>query len=251
MRLDVYAAQKFSSRSKAAAAIKRGAVLVNGKPRDVAYEVKDSDVVQFLDEEITFVSAGGYKLYKALCDFKLGVSGMVFADIGASTGGFTDCLLKAGAKKVYCIDVGESQLDATLLNKNIVVVDGYNARNLSRDLFAEELDGITIDVSFISLTYVLGPVSEVLSNNKCVLALIKPQFECESRHVGKNGILRGADRHRVVIEKIYNFALLCNLAPKAITRAPEVKGKNLEYVIWLEKGGRGVSLAQLFALVNL
>ena len=251
MRLDVYAAQKFASRSKAAAAIKRGAVLVNGTPRDAAYEVKEGDEVSFLEEEITFVSAGGYKLHKALCDFSLDVGGMVFADIGASTGGFTDCLFKAGAKKVYCIDVGESQLDKSLSDKNIVVIDGFNARNLNRALFAEELDGVTVDVSFISLTYILKPVSDVLGDKKCVLALIKPQFECEGRHVGKNGIVRGADRHRRVIEKIYNFALSCNLAAKALTRAPEVKGKNVEYVILLEKGGKGVPLGVLLGSVNL
>ena len=251
MRLDKYAAQKFSSRSKVAAAIKRGAVLVNGMPRDAAYDVKECDEVRFLDEKLTFVSAGGYKLHKALCDFNLDVGGMVFADIGASTGGFTDCLFKAGAKKVYCIDVGESQLDKSLSEKNIVVIDGYNARNLCRSLFAEELDGVVIDVSFISLTYILKPVGDVLGDGKCVLALIKPQFECESRHVGKNGIVRGADRHRSVIEKIYNFALSCSLAPVAITRAPEVKGKNTEYVIRLEKGGNAASLAQLLASANL
>ena len=251
MRLDKYAAQKFSSRSKAAAAIRRGAVLVNGIQRDAAYEVKEDDEVSFLDEELTFVSAGGYKLHKALCDFGLDVGGKVFADIGASTGGFTDCLFKAGAKKVYCIDVGESQLDKTLSDKNIVVIDGFNARNLNRGLFAEELDGVTIDVSFISLTYILRPVGEILGDKKCVLALIKPQFECECRRVGKNGIVRGADRHRGVIEKIYNFAISCNLAPVAITRAPEVKGKNIEYVIWLEKGGKSVPLGGLLRSVKL
>lgn len=251
MRLDVYAAQKFSSRSKAAAAIKRGAVLVNGRPRDASYEVKEGDEVQFLDEELTFVSAGGYKLHKALCEFGLDIGGMVFADIGASTGGFTDCLFKAGAQKVYCIDVGESQLDASLLNCNVVVIDGFNARNLSRGLFAEELDGVTIDVSFISLTYILQPVADILGDGKFVFALIKPQFECESRNVGKNGILRGADRHRRVIEKIYNFALSCNLAPKAITRAPEVKGKNVEYVILLEKGGVAATLSAIISSAGL
>lgn len=251
MRLDKYVAQKFSSRSKAAAAIKRGAVLVNGRQRDAAYEVKEDDEVSFLDEELTFVSAGGYKLHKALGDFGLDIGGMVFADIGASTGGFTDCLFKSGAKKVYCIDVGESQLDKTLSDKNIVVIDNFNARNINRDLFSEELDGVTIDVSFISLTYILRPVSEILGEKKCVLALIKPQFECECRHVGKNGIVRGAERHRIVIEKIYNFALLCNLAPVSITCAPEIKGKNIEYIIWLEKGGKSVPVVKLLHSVSL
>ena len=112
-------------------------------------------------------------------------------------------------------------------------------------MFAETLDGITIDVSFISLTYLLDAVSEVLCDGKHVLALIKPQFECESRNVGKNGIVRGADKHRRIIEKIYDFSVKCNLAPVNLTTAPIVKGKNTEYVILLEKGGRAVDFSKL------
>lgn len=235
MRLDKYLSEKFGSRSKAAAAIERGAVKVNGNQKAPSYEVKEGDDIQILDEEITFVSAGGYKLYKALSDFNFSVRGKVFADIGASTGGFTDCLLKCGAKKVYCIDVGESQLDKSLLDKNVVVIDNFNARGLNRTMFEEVLDGVTIDVSFISLTYLLQAVSDVLCQSKNVLALIKPQFECESRSVGKNGIVRGAEKHKKIIGKIYNFAAECGLRPLKITTAPEVKGKNIEYVILLEK----------------
>ena len=235
MRLDKYLSEKFGSRSKAAAAIERGVVKVNGIVRAPSYEVKESDNVEISAEEISFVSAGGCKLYKALCDFNFSVQGKVFADIGASTGGFTDCLLKQGAKKVYCIDVGESQLDKSLLDKNIVVIDNFNARAINRQMFEEELDGVTIDVSFISLTYLLKAVSEVLCQAKYVLALIKPQFECESRSVGKNGIVRGAEKHKKIIGKIYDFAVECGLRPLKITTAPEVKGKNIEYVILLEK----------------
>ncbi len=245
MRLDKYLSEKFGSRNKAVAAIERGSVKVNGKVQPPSYAVKDDDDVQIAEEQTTFVSAGGYKLYKALNDFDFSADGKVFADIGASTGGFTDCLLKSGAKKVYCIDVGESQLDKSLLDKEVVVIDNFNARNLNKNLFAETLDGITIDVSFISLTYLLDAVSEVLCDGKHVLALIKPQFECESRNVGKNGIVRGADKHRRIIEKIYDFSVKCNLAPVNLTTAPIVKGKNTEYVILLEKGGRAVDFSKL------
>ena len=170
MRLDKFAAEKYGSRSRAAAAIGRGSVLVNGVPRQASYEVKDGDRVEYAEESVNFVSAGGYKLFKALCDFSFDVGGKVFADIGASTGGFTDCLLKAGARKVYCIDVGESQLDGSLLCRNVVVIDNFNARNLTADLFGEPLDGVAIDVSFISLTYILGAVSSVLGDGGVVLA---------------------------------------------------------------------------------
>ena len=251
MRLDKYLAGLLGSRSKAAAAIARGDVTVNGVVRPASYEVKDGDDVKAACGQDTFVSAGGYKLEKALRDFSFDAGGKVFADIGASTGGFTDCLFRFGAKKVYCIDVGDSQLDERLLNKNVVVIDNFNARNLSPELFAEVPDGVTVDVSFISLTYMLGAAASVLEDGGCVLALIKPQFECESRNVGKNGIVRGADRHKKIIKKIYDHAVLCGLAPLKLTNAPERKGKNLEYVILLKKGGSAAPLEELLRGVKL
>lgn len=251
MRIDVYLAQKFGSRTKAATAVNKGLVLVNGKKVTRSYEVKDGDAVEVLEPEENFVSAGGFKLAKALKDFDFCVKDKIFADIGASTGGFTDCLLQNGAKKVYCIDVGQSQLDEKLKNKNIVIIDGFNARNLNSDLFKETLDGAVIDVSFISLTYVLGAVANTLENGKFVLALIKPQFECESKSVGKNGIVRDDKIKAKIIEKIYNFALSVGLSPKKLTAAPIVKGKNTEFVILLEKGGNPEELTNLKKSVGL
>jgi 23S rRNA (cytidine1920-2'-O)/16S rRNA (cytidine1409-2'-O)-methyltransferase len=251
MRIDVYLAQKFGSRTKAATAVNKGLVLVNGKKVTRSYEVKDGDAVEIVEAEENFVSAGGFKLAKALKDFDFCVKDKIFADIGASTGGFTDCLLQNGAKKVYCIDVGQSQLDEKLKGKNVVIIDGFNARNLNGDLFEEALDGAVIDVSFISLTYVLGAVANTLENGKNVLALIKPQFECESRSVGKNGIVRDDKIKAKIIEKIYNFALSVDLAPKKLTAAPIVKGKNIEFVILLEKGGTPEQLTKLKKSVGL
>lgn len=242
MRLDKYLTERFGSRNKAATAVKNGLVLVNGKPVFPSYEVKEGDSVDILPDD-AYVSVGGYKLEKALEDFGFSVAGGVFADVGASTGGFTDCLFKNGAKKVYCIDVGESQLDKSLFTKNVVVIDNFNARNLRRDLFEEELDGVVIDVSFISLTYILEAVASVVGEGKSVLALIKPQFECESKSVGKNGIVREPARRKKILEKIYNFAKNCNLAPVQLTCAPLHKNKNVEYIMRFIKGGE----AQLYA----
>ena len=251
MRIDKFFAEKYGSRTRAAEAVSKGLVLVNGKQVATSYEVKEGDRFEFLQAEESFVSAGGYKLQKALKDFGFSVQDKIFADIGASTGGFTDCLLQNGAKKVYCVDVGESQLDKSLKDKNVVIIDNYNARNLEKSLFEDTLDGAVIDVSFISLTYVLGAVASVLQEGKCVFALIKPQFECENKSVGKNGIVKGADTHKKIITKIYNFANSVNLAPVKLTNAPEVKGKNKEYVIQLISGGQCENLQKLINSVKL
>ena len=231
MRIDKFLAERFGSRTKAAAAINKGLVLVNGKTVTPSYEYADIDELQIIQAEESYVSVGGYKLGKALKDFNFSVKDKVFADIGASTGGFTDCLLQNGARKVYCIDVGECQLDKSLINEKTVVIDNFNARNLNESLFKEKLDAITVDVSFISLTYILKAVSDVLEEGANVLALIKPQFECESGKVGKNGIVRDSKTRERIIYKIFNFANTCGLVPQKITNAPIVSGKNLEYVI--------------------
>ncbi len=238
MRIDKFLAERFGSRTKAAAAINKGLVLVNGKTVTPSYEYADIDELQIIQAEESYVSVGGYKLGKALKDFNFSVKDKVFADIGASTGGFTDCLLQNGARKVYCIDVGECQLDKSLINEKTVVIDNFNARNLNESLFKEKLDAITVDVSFISLTYILKAVSDVLEEGANVLALIKPQFECESGKVGKNGIVRDSKTRERIIYKIFNFANTCGLVPQKITNAPIVSGKNLEYVILLEKGAK-------------
>ncbi len=235
MRLDKFLTAKFNSRTKAAQAIDKGLVLVNGKTVSPSYEYKDGDEITFVQPDEQFVSNGGYKLSKALKDFDFSVKDMVFADIGASNGGFTDCLLQNGAEKVYCIDVGESQLDKILLDKNVVIMDNFNARNLTKECFAEPIDGVVIDVSFISLTYILQNVAEILGDGGNVIALIKPQFECEKKHVGKNGIVKDAETHKKVITKICKFAQEIGLGAIGITNAPIKKDKNKEYLILLQK----------------
>ena len=252
MRLDKYLSEKFGSRTKAAAAILKKLVLVNGNAVQPSYEYRDGDKIDFIAAEESYVSVGGFKLSKAIRDFDYSAEGKIFADIGASTGGFTDCLLQHGAKKVYCIDIGESQLDSSLLDKNIVVIDNFNARNLNAGLFREKLDGVVIDVSFISLTYILEGVSKVLDNGGHVLALIKPQFECESRNVGKGGIVRSSETRLKVLNKILDFSIKCNLIPQNLTNAPIVSGKNMEYVVLLEKGAECKNInKELVKSINL
>ena len=234
MRIDKYLSEIFGSRTKAATAINKGLVLVNGKTVDPAYDFKGSESLTFIQAEESYVSAGGFKLSKALKEFEFSVKDKVFADIGASTGGFTDCLLKNGARKVYCIDVGESQLDKSLICEKTVVVDHYNARNLEKSLFSEELDGIVIDVSFISLTYILNAVGRVLSDGASVIALIKPQFECERIGLNGNGILP-FKYHAKLLASFYDYCLAVGLPVQNITNAPIVEKKNIEYVLFLKK----------------
>ena len=252
MRLDKYLAEKFGSRTKAADAVTNGLVLVNGKPVAPSYSVKATDEIRIIEPEEKFVSNGGYKLNKALKDFDFSVEGKVFADIGASNGGFTDCLLQHGAKKVYCIDVGESQLDESLKDKNVVIMDNFNARNLKLESFPEKIDGVVIDVSFISLTYILSNVAEIIDNNDFVIALIKPQFECENRHVGKNGIVKEPSTHKKVITKIIEFADGVGLSAVNLTNAPIKPDKNLEYLVLLQKNAeRKLNINQLIKYVKL
>lgn len=245
MRIDKFLAPKYGSRTKAARAVEKGLVTVNGKVVCPSFEVGENDGFNFISEEKSFVSQGGYKLFKALNDFGFKAEGLVCADIGASTGGFTDCLFSEGAKKVYCIDVGENQLADSLKSQNIVIYDNFNARNLKKEMFSEPLDLAVIDVSFISLTYILDKVAEVLGSGKYVIALIKPQFECEKRKVGKNGIVRDESVRQSIIKKIYDFALLVGLAPEKLTVAPQIKGKNTEYLILLEKNGSAEDINKL------
>lgn len=235
MRIDKNLASRYGSRTKAADAVERGYVLVNGNKVNPSYEVRDGDRIDFIEPTERYVSNGGYKLSKALRDFNFSVKDMIFADIGASNGGFTDCLFKNGAKKVYCIDVGDSQLDDSLRDKNVVIYDNFNARNLNSTMFVEVLDGAVIDVSFISLTYVLKQVADALKEDKHIIALVKPQFECECRRVGKNGIVKDATVHKNILNKIYNFAQGCGLSVIGVTNAPIIPGKNKEYLFLFKK----------------
>ncbi len=238
MRADKFFSERFSSRTKAAEAIEKGLVKVNGKNIKPSDDIKEGSFIEFITPDEYFVSNGGYKLSKAVKEFKFDCTGKVFADIGASTGGFTDCLLQNGAKKVYCVDVGESLLDNSLKGRReIVVMDNRNARYLSREDFGGDLDGCVIDVSFISLKHVLPVADAILNDGGIVFALIKPQFECENKNIGKSGIVNRA-AHSKIVKDIYNFAKGVNLFAKDIVNAPVREKKNVEYVILLEKNAK-------------
>ena len=231
MRADKFFAEKFSSRTKAAEAIEKGLVLINGKPIKAKTEIKETDVISFVEAEELFVSNGGYKLDRAIKTFAFDCQGKIFADIGASTGGFTDCLLQYGAEKVYAIDVGESLLHESLLSDTrIVRMENTNARYLKKEDFSEGLDGVVTDVSFISLRLIFPVIKEILKEDGDAFVLVKPQFECEKKHIGKSGIVTPS-AHADIVKKVLKYLSECALYPYGIINAPVRKGKNIEYVL--------------------
>ncbi len=243
MRADKFFAEKFGSRTKAAEAIEKGLVLVNGKTVKAKAEIKDSDVITFIEATESFVSNGGYKLDRALKSFPVSCQGKTFADIGASTGGFTDCLLQNGAKRVYTIDVGESLLHESLLDdERIIQMENTNARYLTKSDFNEDIEGIVTDVSFISLRLIFPVIKELLTPNGFAIVLIKPQFECEKKHIGKSGIVTPS-AHAGIVEKVLGYLSQSGLYPHGITNAPIRKGKNIEYVLYCKPDYNGAKMA--------
>ncbi|MBR4642236.1 MAG: TlyA family RNA methyltransferase [Selenomonadaceae bacterium] len=240
-RLDVILTEKnfFDSRARAKAMIMAGKILVNGQKVDKAGTLIPLDAeIKILGEEMPFVSRGGLKLQKALDVFKIILSGKIAADVGASTGGFTDCMLQHGAKTVYAIDVGYGQL-AWKLRSNVQVVnmERTNIRNVTRNDFYYGLpEFVSIDVAFISLEKVLPVVFDVLKDSGEVVALIKPQFEAGREHVGKKGVVRDKKIHAAVIEKVLNFAAKVGLGICGLDFSP-IKGPegNIEYLAYLTK----------------
>lgn len=239
MRADKFFAEKFGSRTKAAEAIERGLVLVNGKPVRPKDEVAPSDDFRFVQPDEYFVSNGGYKLARALNEFSYDCTGKIFADLGASTGGFTDCLLQRGAEKVYAVDVGESLLHSSLKgNPKVVSLENSNVRYLTKENFSDKIDSVTADVSFISLRLVLPVIAAVLSEEGGAFVLVKPQFECEKKNIGKSGIVHPS-AHEKIVEKVLGFCKEANLYPFGIVNAPIRRGKNIEYVLYLKNTFQG------------
>lgn len=243
MRADKYFAEKFGSRTKAAEAIERGLVLINGKTIKAKDEIKETDEIAFVTVKELFVSNGGYKLARAIETFDLSCKDKVFVDIGASTGGFTDCLLQNGAKKVYAVDVGESLLHESLLDDTrIIPMENTNARYLEKKNFADSIDGVVTDVSFISLRLIFPAIKNILRETGEAVVLVKPQFECENKNIGKSGIVH-TSAHTKIVEKVLGYALENGLYPFGITNAPLRKGKNIEYVLWLKPHYNGAKSA--------
>lgn len=244
MRIDSFLCAKgfFPSRNKAAEACRRGEVFLCGKAiLKPSYEVIGNEIIE-IRQKVSYVSLGGYKLEKALSDFDFDVKDKVFADIGASTGGFTHCLLQNGAKKVYAVDVGENLLDKSLLGDDrLVVMDNTNARFLTKEDFEDNLDGIVVDCSFISLKILLPTLSGLIGDNASIIALVKPQFECGKQALGKSGILfRERDQLEVVLS-INEFCKSQNLVVKNFTYATLQVKKNIEYLILIEKTGENIT----------
>ena len=239
-RLDVLLTEKnfFDSRARAKSMIMAGKILVNGQKIDKAGTLVATDSeIRILGEEMPFVSRGGLKLQKALDVFKIVMSGKIAADVGASTGGFTDCMLQHGAKIVYAIDVGYGQLAWKLRsNTQVVNMERTNIRNVTRKNFYYGLpEFISIDVAFISLEKVLPVVYDLMDAGE-VVALIKPQFEAGREHVGKKGVVRDKKIHAAVIEKVLNFAAKLGFELRGLNFSP-VKGPegNIEYLAYLAK----------------
>ena len=239
MRADKYFSDKYGSRTKAAEAIEKGWVLVNGKPIKPKTEIKDTDTVCFIEQEEAFVSNGGYKLDRGIKTFQFDCRDKVFVDIGASTGGFTDCLLQNNAKKVYAVDVGESLLHAKLLSSDkIVQMENTNARYLKKTDFNDEIDGVVTDVSFISLRLIFPVIKEILRESGSAFVLMKPQFECENKNIGRSGIVSPA-AHAGIVEKVLKYLAENGLYPHGIVNAPIRKGKNIEYILYLKPTAKG------------
>jgi 23S rRNA (cytidine1920-2'-O)/16S rRNA (cytidine1409-2'-O)-methyltransferase len=234
-RLDVAVVERglVDSRAKAQSLIMARRVLVNGQFVDKAgANVTEEDLVAIAELEHPWVGRGGMKLARAVEEFAIDVDGKVCADIGASTGGFTDVMLKHGAKKVYAIDVGHGQLDVSLRNDpRVVNREKVNARYLTAESFDEAIELVSIDVSFISLKLILPAVMTFLRGE--LVALIKPQFEVGKHEVGKGGIVRDDARRAAAVEGVVEFARGEGFTVKGLIESP-IKGAegNIEYLMY-------------------
>lgn len=227
------------SREKARALILAGEVRVNGVRADKAgQEIPTDAEVIVVEDAIPFVSRGGLKLDKAVKTFPIDLNGRVCADIGASTGGFTDVMLKNGAKHVYSIDVGYGQLDWSLRNDpRVTVMERTNARFMTPEWFPEPITFASIDVSFISLRLILPPLYASLMDGGEVVALIKPQFEAGRAEIGKNGVVRDAAVHERVIREMLTFADGVGFTVAGLSFSPITGPKgNIEFLLYIQKG---------------
>lgn len=234
-RLDVLLVERelAETRQRAQALILAGEVQVNGIVISKVGAPVAADAAITIRAPLKYVSRGGFKLEGALDSFRVDPREKICADIGASTGGFTDCLLQRGAARVYAIDVGYGQLAWKLrTDPRVVVMDRVNIRHL--EALPEPVDLITIDVSFISLALVFPVAKRLLKSSGEIIALIKPQFEAEREQVGKGGIVRDANVHRAVIEKIVRCAIENDLRVRGVCRSPIAGADgNIEFLIHL------------------
>lgn len=230
------------SREKAKAVIMAGNVFVDGQREDKAGSMfEDKARIEVRGHKLPYVSRGGLKLEKAVKSFSLSLEGKLCMDVGSSTGGFTDCMLQNGARKVYAVDVGTNQLAWKLrTDERVVCMEKTNIRYLLPEHIPEPPEFASIDVAFISLTKVLLPVRELLTEDGQVVALIKPQFEAGREKVGKKGVVRDRETHLEVTEQVISYA--CSVGYRILdldfspVRGPE---GNIEYLLYLQKAGSG------------
>ena len=240
-RLDVLLTERGlqESRQRAQAVIMSGEVFVNGQRVDKPGTAVAEDArIEIRGGTLPYVSRGGLKLEKAMATFPIDLHGAVCADIGASTGGFTDCMLQNGAEKVYAVDVGYGQLAWKLRSDpRVVCLERTNARYLTREQVPDALDFASVDVSFISLKLILPPLNGLLKDGGHAACLVKPQFEAGREKVGKKGVVRDPDVHLEVLEHFLDHAKESGFTVLGLTYSP-IRGPegNIEYLGYLEKG---------------
>ena len=239
-RLDVLLVQRgmAASREKAKAMIMAGEILVDGEREDKAGSMfPDTVTITQKGRPLPYVSRGGLKLEKAMTHFGMDLTGKICMDVGASTGGFTDCMLQNGAVKVYAVDVGHGQLDWKLRNdERVVCMERTNIRYVTPEDIQEPVQFVSIDVSFISLTKVLLPVRNLMEEGAEMTALIKPQFEAGREKVGKKGVVRDPAVHLEVIQTVISYAKSIFFGVRHLEFSP-IKGPegNIEYLVHLVK----------------
>ena len=240
-RLDVILVRQgyAASREKAKALLMAGSVFVDNQREDKAGTLFDESKIRIevKGRPIPYVSRGGLKLERALAQFPITLQDKVCMDIGASTGGFTDCMLQNGAGKVYAIDVGHGQLAWTLRNdERVICMEKTNFRYVTKEQIREQIDFASVDVSFISLTKILIPARNLLRKQGQMVCLIKPQFEAGRDKVGKKGVVRDQKVHAEVVCRTVDYAAMIGFVVKGLTYSP-IKGPegNIEYLLWLEK----------------
>ncbi len=240
------------SREQAQRVIRSGKVKIEG----ISQQLKPSTLVEKsvsvqIEEPPRFVGRGGEKLEKAIDEFRINPQGLIFADIGASTGGFTDCLLQRGASKVYAIDVGYGQLHEKLrYHPQVVVKEKINARYLDISVLGEKVDGVTIDVSFISLRLIFSPAASILKDNGILIALIKPQFEAGRQEV-KKGLIKDKKVHERVLEEVLTQAQDAGLAFQGLTFSPLRGAKgNIEFLGYWKRESADLTNEDLRSIIS-
>ena len=256
MRADLYLYSNgyTKSRQKAKDLIENNCVIIDKKEvSKPSFEIDDTILHEvIINDNCIYVSRGGLKLEAILNYANIDVNNKICIDIGASTGGFTDCLLKKGAKEVYAVDSGTNQLDSSLReDERVTCIENYNARNISIDLTSRFVDIITIDVSFISQTLIMPGALDILNENGLYISLIKPQFEVGKSNIGKGGIVKDKKSRILAISRVIDCARLKGFNCQCIIKSPILGGDgNTEYLAVFSKACEGISTDIIKKLIN-